>query len=386
MGKDVNKRKSIRRAKFLTELIISAVILGLGGYAIKTSLDRVTDVGSSPYVETTIAVQEITEPVIEAPDPNKIIYENISVVTKDKFKGDLILVNVDHQYFGGNEELVSINEKLDADGRETYRAYDNTAQILSKVYTPLSKLLDDFNAATGYDDVLIEGAFRTNERQQELYDNDLAATGNTTSDRVALPGHSEHECGYAVDFGINAEGVEYDGTGEYDWIDKNCWKYGFILRYAEEKTDITQIKYEPWHYRYVGVPHAYYMYTNDICLEEYIELLRDYTYESEHLKFSDENGTEYEIYFVPSDDGAETTLVPVPSDLKYEISGNNADGFIVTVYPGEKMVNTSFQMSTEAPTTEAEETSESGESEDTSDESSDGEASDDSSEESSDEE
>lgn len=359
MAKDENKRKSIRRAKNITEIVISLVIIALGGYAVKTTLDRFTTVGEAPFVGDSEIDQDILEGTTEAIDPDKIIFENSTVSTKDKFKGNLILVNEDYQYYSGDEDLVSINEKLDEDGRTSYRAYDNTAQILSVVYTPLSEMLDDFYEETGISDILIEGAYRTNERQQELYDADLAATGNDTSDRVALPGHSEHECGYALDFGINDDESDYDGTGEYDWINQNCWKYGFILRYAEDKTDITNIKCESWHYRYVGIPHAYYMYTNDLCLEEYIELLRSYTYESEHLQFSDENGTEYEIYFVASDDSSETTTVPVPSGVKYEISGNNADGFIVTVYPNEKIEAASEESIEEVTEeTEAEESAE----------------------------
>ena len=334
MGKDVNKRKSIRHAKLATEICISAVILAFAGYAVKTVTDRMHPLGASTYVESSEAGAEQEETTAEPTDPNKIIFDSASVSTRDKFKGDLILVNSEYQYFGGGEELVNINAKLGEEGRTSYVGNDNDMQVLGRIYTPLSDMLDAFNAATGYDDIVVIGGYRTTERQQELYDDDLASTGLDTSDRVAIPGHSEHESGYAVDFTTSTT-WDYDGTGEYDWINKNCWKYGFILRYPEDKTEITNIKYEPWHYRYVGVPHAYYMYTNGLCLEEYIDLLRNYPYEGEHLKFSDENGTEYEIYFVASDDGAENSIVPVPSSLKYEISGNNADGFIVTVYPGQ---------------------------------------------------
>lgn len=339
MGKDVNKRKSIRHAKIVTEICISAVILAFAGYAVKTVSDRMHPLGPSTYVESSGADAETEEPTTEPVDPNKIIFETATVSTKDKFKGDLILVNSEHQYFGGNEELVSVNEKLNEEGRTSYIGNDNDMQILGRIYTPLSDMLDAFNSATGYDDIVIIGGYRTTDQQQALYDEDLESTGLDTSDRVALPGHSEHESGYAVDFTTSTT-WDYDGTGEYDWINKNCWKYGFILRYPEDKTEITKIKYEPWHYRYVGVPHAYYMYVNGICLEEYAELLKNYPYEGEHLKFSDENGTEYEIYFVPSDDSADNTIIPVPSSLKYDISGNNDDGFIVTVYSGQKSEST----------------------------------------------
>lgn len=336
MAKDVSKSKSIKRAKTITELVISAVIIAICGYAVKTAANNVTTVGDSPYVDNNAQVTESSSDAsAEADDPDKIIFENLNVSTKDKFKGDLILVNEDHQYFNGDENLVVINERLDAEGRTSYRGNDNNVQTRENVYTALSRMIDDFSSSTGITDILIESAFRTNEQQQQLYDDDLAATGNDVSDRVALPGHSEHECGYALDFGINDAERDYDGSGEYDWINQNCWKYGFILRYAENKTDITKIKYESWHYRYVGTAHAYYMYKNGLCLEEYIDLLKNYPYEGEHLKFSDDNGTEYEIYYSPSDDSSENTIVPVPSGYKYDITGNNVDGFIVTVYNGE---------------------------------------------------
>lgn len=358
MSSNENKRKSMKRAKLITETCISVVILALGAYGVKTAIDRTTTLGSSPVVESSHIDVEIIEPTTEPVDPNKIIFETSVVNTKDKFKGDLILVNHDHQYFSGSEELVVINEKLDEEGRTSYVGNDYDMKVLDRIYTPLSDMLDAFNEATGYDDIVIIGGYRTTERQQELYDEDLEATGNDFSERVALPGHSEHESGYAVDFTTSTT-WDYDGTGEYDWINQNCWKYGFILRYLESKTEITKIQYEPWHYRYVGVPHAYYMYKNEICLEEYIELLRNHTYEGEHLKFSDDNGKQYELYFVPSDDGAETSSIPVPNGLKYEISGNNVDGFIVTVYNDEKSDGTTQQQSTEASTeapTESEDT------------------------------
>ena len=101
--------------------------------------------------------------------------------------------------------------------------------------------------------------------RQELYDADLEDTGEDTSTLVAKPGYSEHETGYAMDFSLFEDGIsaDYDGTGEYDWINQNCAHYGFILRYPENKTDLTEIRYESWHYRYVGQPHAYYMQQND---------------------------------------------------------------------------------------------------------------------------
>ena len=86
---------------------------------------------------------------------------------------------------------------------------------------------------------------------------------------VAIPGTSEHELGLAVD--INGE---YTDTQEsavvWDWLMNHCSEYGFILRYPEDKTDITGIDYEPWHYRYVGRETAQLIYESGLCLEEYL--------------------------------------------------------------------------------------------------------------------
>ena len=87
---------------------------------------------------------------------------------------------------------------------------------------------------------------------------------------VAEPGTSEHETGLAVD--INPD-REKSGNEVYKWLEKNAHKYGFIKRYPEEKTEITGIADESWHYRYVGEKAAKVMKEKNLCLEEYIEYI-----------------------------------------------------------------------------------------------------------------
>lgn len=326
----ISRDKSIRRTKIMTELIISIVLVGSLSYLIKSSFDRAVQVERSPYFDNT-EIPDIDHADI---DPDKTIYESFSVATKDKFKGDLILVNEDHQYFGGDEDLVSIVEMNLEEERSSFTAVDNTYTILRRVYGPMAQMIDDFYEKYDNDTLIIYGSYRTTAFQQQLYEQDLAQTGSEESTRVAKPGFSEHETGYAFDF-TESVNHDYDGTGDYAWINKNCYKYGFVVRYTKSKEKITKIQDEPWHFRYVGIPHAYYMTKNDLCLEEYIALVEMNPYDGSHLEFSDDDGNEYEVYFVASDDGAETTNVPVPSGVKYEISGNNSTGFIVTVYKGQ---------------------------------------------------
>ena len=344
-----NKRASMKHAKLATELCIIAVAAIMGTYFAGKALRNTKDVTRPPIVESAIdnEIGETTEPV---EIDSKIIYENIDVETKSKFRGEMILVNNDTQYFTGNEELVNINQQLNADGCDIFVANDNNMQVCKPMVSSLEKLLNDFYLATNINDVVIISGYRTQDKQQQLYDDDLKKTGLDYSELVAKPGFSEHQTGYAVDFTTETT-WDYDGQGDYKWIDENCWKYGLILRYPEDKISLTKIKYEPWHYRYVGKCHAYFMYTNKMCMEEYMKLLKGYTYEENHLAITDGDGEEYEVYFVPSDDGSETTSVPVPANADYDISGNNEDGFIVTVHVDAQTSITEIADSTEAAET-----------------------------------
>ena len=86
---------------------------------------------------------------------------------------------------------------------------------------------------------------------------------------VAVPGTSEHELGLAVD--INADKDNSSNDEVYEWLYKNAYRYGFILRYPIGKTSVTGIDYEPWHYRYVGTDYSEEIAESGLCLEEWLE-------------------------------------------------------------------------------------------------------------------
>ena len=86
---------------------------------------------------------------------------------------------------------------------------------------------------------------------------------------VARPKTSEHHTGLAIDF--NGVKDDFYKTKEYTWLIKNAADYGFILRYPKNKTDVTNVVYEPWHFRYVGKEHAKKIVESGLCYEEYIE-------------------------------------------------------------------------------------------------------------------
>ena len=91
---------------------------------------------------------------------------------------------------------------------------------------------------------------------------------------VAIPGTSEHQLGLALDIlgsGYSSLNEGFADTKAGQWLAENCAKYGFILRYPKGKEDITGIIYEPWHFRYVGNPHALMISDEGLTLEEYLE-------------------------------------------------------------------------------------------------------------------
>ena len=125
-------------------------------------------------------------------------------------------------------------------------------------------------------------AYRTQETQQSLYDNKVQRLMNSgmgeeeakveAAKAVAIPGTSEHQLGLAVDIvDANMQDLtdEQENTETQKWLMANSWRYGFIHRYPNDKTDITGIIYEPWHYRYVGKAAAQDIFNRDITLEEY---------------------------------------------------------------------------------------------------------------------
>ena len=119
--------------------------------------------------------------------------------------------------------------------------------------------------------------YRSYRTQKTMYYNRLEKNKGIDDGIVQYPGASEHQSGLAIDV-INKAGIgkkftndAFANSKQGKWLRENCWDYGFILRYPEEKEEITQIGYESWHIRYVGVQVAQYMRDHDLCLEEFTE-------------------------------------------------------------------------------------------------------------------
>ena len=263
------------------------------------------------------------------PNTDRTVPDGYTVLTMTQAQwgqGDLILVNSNHACaLSDGDDLVSVYEQMTG----PYFVRDKEVLLSSHLLPQLDAMMTDFQTATGQNFMNVTSGYRSKEDQQRIYDDNAAQYGEAhTRTFVASPGYSEHQTGLAFDLNIYyaEDGTcnEFENVPESSWILDHAHEYGFVQRYAADKTDITGISNEPWHFRYVGAVHAALMHEQNLCLEEYIDEVMRHDFFGEHLTYS-LDGKTYDIYFCAG------TNVYVPENAAYTLSGNNIDGFIVTV-------------------------------------------------------
>ncbi len=227
----------------------------------------------------------VEEEVIEATMPDLGFLANLKIYEQYMNPGNtmdyLALVNVDNRLASNYvpQDLVVV-ENTRKDGRADQMLREYAAMALEALFKEMR--------AAGYEDVDVTSAYRSYAYQESLFnptyqkylnqgysEQEALEKAMAESDRNP-PGASEHQTGLCLDMHNIPTGasVAFGETDAFKWLKENCWKFGFILRYPEDKTEITQIDYEPWHYRYVGRYHAQRMHEMDLCLEEYWDLLQ----------------------------------------------------------------------------------------------------------------
>ncbi len=229
-----------------------------------------------------------------------ILFALLSPTAKAQSQDNSLII-VNHQYMLSRyytpPQLVNLNSYI-----KTKRANVRLRVDAAKALGQMAKSM----AAVGISDIRATNGYRDYNWQSDLYHSkisyfrslgyDYDKAVQLASAIVAQPGMSEHQTGLAVDLSTaslnNALDDPFADTAAGQWIAANCYKYGFIIRYPEDKIAITGYVYEPWHIRYVGQPHAEYISKNNLCLEEYQQLLA----KQKFLLYLAENGTLYAIY------------------------------------------------------------------------------------------
>ena len=194
--------------------------------------------------------------------------------------GAPMLVNREHPVDSGfvPDDLVRVKD-IAGSAFDVYS--DNSVQGVREAVEALARMINAARAE-GYKPWKLAEGYRTLKYQQRIFDNQVeeymsernlsrSQAISATRLTVADAGQSEHHTGLAFD--LNVPGEFFGDTAQYLWILENCWDYGFILRYTDEKQDITGFMGEEWHVRYVGVEHSKKIKELGYCLEEYIDYL-----------------------------------------------------------------------------------------------------------------
>ncbi|MBT2714701.1 VanY-A/VanY-F/VanY-M family D-Ala-D-Ala carboxypeptidase [Bacillus sp. ISL-57] len=240
--------------------------------------------------------------------------QKIEITEEQIHQGNLLLVNSEYAVEQAGIQSVIINLFTNKESTIGYQLLNNEIKLSEEIAEKFSEMIAAAEE-DGVSNFLISSGYRDFNEQSRLY-KEMGAD-------YALPaGHSEHNLGLALDVGATQMKMKEAPEGE--WIEENAWKNGFILRYPANKTDITGIQYEPWHIRYVGLPHSAIMQEMNLALEEYLDYLKD----EKSISISVE-GKKYTISYYPISQKG-TIEVEVPANEQYEISGDNMDGVIVT--------------------------------------------------------
>lgn len=269
-------------------------------------------------------------------NPDDVKYTEVTVDKNQTLYGPLALVNSTHEYkFPAQAEanLVKIWDYRTAhtQGDTAYKTnmdklLDGTAMVA------VHQWLTDFHKETGKRDAIIVSAYRTAEEQ--------------ANPAYSVPtGKSDHHTGFGITLkiydGVNT--FEFESDPEYsEWLTSNAHKYGIVARYPEDKSEITGISDYTNYFHFVGYGPAAYMQANNLCLEEFMTVIKDYSWQKP-LQVTDANGQKWLIYYTacPGD----MATVQVPTNFTYTMSGDNEGGIIICVSLSKKAVEQQQQES-----------------------------------------
>jgi len=297
----------------------------LEGENVWVSVDFITDVMdnlSLKVKDDTVIIAKIADE--ENSTENNVVYLKASFRPKSNEPLETIDEGSSYlpgQVIGGDGEesytiefvndLSAYEEYMNPSDRDSYLMLVNTQNPLTASYQPtdlmdvsatasgrsmqtlreyackaLEALLLEM-ASAGYTTMQVNSGFRTYNYQAMLFEtytnNEMNANPNLSREQAeqlvltysTRPGTSEHQTGLAVDMAIDASfSTDFQYEDEYKWLMENAWKFGFILRFPADKTALTTISFEPWHWRYVGRYHAKKIHDSGVCLEEYIASLQ----------------------------------------------------------------------------------------------------------------
>lgn len=242
-------------------------------------------------------------------------------ITKDSVrKGSLILVTPEHplRYEPSEKEMAPAFK-----GESAVRI-DGWAALA------LQRLIKSVHAE---EEIVPVSGFRTRKEQEQIWTDSVQANGlEFTKKYVAVPGHSEHQTGLAIDLAQKKDRIdficpEFPYTGKFLEFRKKAPEYGFVERYIKGKEKITGISAEPWHFRYTGYPHSVIMTEKDMVLEEYIDFLKHQT-DYMHPYIYRNGGENVQISYLAVENEGRTEIL-IEKGENFMVSGTNEGGAVL---------------------------------------------------------
>lgn len=247
-------------------------------------------------------------------------------------QGPLVLVNGRWALPGqGGQDLCPVPASGQGD-REMNPALSREAVTLNRL--ALAALTALVERVGGWGSILAVSGWRPREEQQAIWQDTVAQRGlDFARTYVARPGHSEHQSGWAVDLALNQPPIDFISPafpyrGVCQALRRRAPAYGFVERYPAGKEMVTGIGHEPWHFRYVGVPHGQIMTGLGLTLEEYLDFLRGFPHGKRAYRWA-AGGVQALISYVGLRE-AQQMPPQLGVEEDYEISGDNREGFILT--------------------------------------------------------
>lgn len=248
----------------------------------------------------------------------------MTLTKADSCRGDLILVSPGF----------ALKEEPDTKTMFPATSRQPDVRLNAKASRLLQRLLESIQAG---DQIIAVSGFRPRAEQEQIWNNSMKENGSEfTHQFVAVPGHSEHETGLAIDLGENKPPIDFirpsfPYRGICQRFREKAPQFGFIERYKRGMEPVTGISAEPWHFRYVGFPHSAVITEKGMTLEEYISFLKritdqkhPYCYQNEKIKV--------EIFYLPIQEMEEIIL---PEDDPHQMSGTNEGGVVISVWRTE---------------------------------------------------
>lgn len=292
----MKRKKKLKTKNFLVFIIIIILIITSIIYGITKSKSNNTDSKGMNKIENKDKVnntKELTELEKAKKDLGyyKDEYENDYKEYREKNKDlpiEKVITNVNiglnYDYYTHTKATKDLNTNTILVNKYNYLTEDyvpENLQTVDKKYSSKTLQLVDY-AKEAFEElseaaskenytVLAMSSYRSYQYQYNLYNRYVSTDGVEAADTYsARPGYSEHQTGLAVDvYNGKEDFTNFEKTKEYNWMQDNAYKFGFILRFPKDKVLETGYQYESWHYRYVGKEIAKYIHDNNLCFEEY---------------------------------------------------------------------------------------------------------------------